>query len=321
MTAELGTEDGTALVAYRDMPPRLVSQPRPVLRDREALLRVVCVGLCRTDLLVAARKVAIGKPSVVLGHEFCGVLVEATGPCDVPPGKLVAVDPTFGRADGSDGFMGREIDGCLATWAVVPAHRIYGVPPDVTPRQAAYLEPVAAAMGGVDALDAYARPGKLGVLVGRNRIASLTAMLLDWRGVAYEHLSHDELREGLATGHAACRYDWMLESMLTPDMLSMAAEALKARGTLILKSRHAASTEFPAMRWAEKQLSLVGRSRAHFPDAMAWLADNAYRVSTLLGPCYRLDDWQSAFAAAEGGETGKVFVVPPGGPGMPEVFP
>lgn len=302
---------GDALLKPTNAVPMLAPMLRPVPGYGNALLRVICVGLCRTDLLVAAGAVVAGKDKLVLGHEFCGIVEEANGPCAVSPGAVVAVDPTFERPDGSDGFMGREVDGCLATWAVVPVDRLFPVSAGLSAPEAAYLEPVAAAMGGVDAALAAARPGGNGALIGDNRIATLTAALLRDAGLAFDHLSHDGLREAVREVRGGSgRYDWLIESGLTDDLFDLAAEALRPKGAVILKSRHRATASFPAMRWAEKQLSIVGRSRAGFPEAMRWLAANAEAVRPLLGDAYRLSDWEAAFAAAGAGEGGKVFLVP-----------
>jgi len=297
--------------------------PRPVPREGELLIRVICTGLCRTDLLVASGAIAAAKDNIVLGHEFCGIVENVEGQNSPLVGHMVAVDPTFTRDDGSDGFMGREIDGCIATWAIVPAERVFpvlnwdGQPGDqpMSPREAAYLEPVAAAMGGVDTAvtvsDALRNNGH-GVLVGHNRIATLTAMLLRDRNLKFDHISHDKLRDLVRCNLAANRWHWMIETGLTDDLCELAAEALKARGTLILKSRHRASASFPAIRWAEKQLNLAGRSRSGFPSAMRWLSENLADVRPLLGRSYRLSDWEAAFADANAGEHGKTFIVSPG---------
>ncbi len=305
-----------ALIKPQGAEPRLALLGRPMPGPGEALVRVICTGLCRTDLLVAAGKIAAAKDDIVLGHEFCGIVEDVVDHDARYIGLTVAVDPTFTREDGSDGFMGRETDGCIATWAVVPVDRLFPVPEGMTPQEAAYLEPVAAAMGGVDAAVAIAEgrcpSGTRGVLVGSNRIATLTAMLIRNAELDFEHITHEELRERVRSGEAVNRWDWMIESGLTEDLCELAAEALRARGTLILKSRHRAVAAFPAIRWAEKQLNLAGRSRSDFGSAMHWLSEHAADVRPLLGAAYRLSDWQAAFRDANGGENGKTFVVSPG---------
>ena len=300
--------DAVALIARPDGHPALVPQRRPTPGPSEALLRVVCVGLCRTDLLVASGVIQ-APPGLVLGHEFCGVVEEARGAGAPMIGTVVAVDPTFPRPDGSDGFMGRDTDGCLATWAVVPFGRLRQVPSGMTAMEAAYLEPVAAAMGGVPIAAAAARGGGAGALVGANRIAALTALLLRGAGVRFDHLSHAEFAAAVRGG--GC-WEWLLECGLTDDLLVLAAEALRPRGTLIMKSRHRMTMPFPAMRWAEKELALVGRSRAGFREAMAWLSANRAAVRPMFGEVHHLADWETAFAAAKNGDEVKTFVVPPG---------
>ncbi len=275
---------------------------RPCPRDGEVLLEVVCTGLCRTDLLIARDELPVGR-DVVLGHEFAGRVSEPNG-SDLETGALVAVDPTFGQADGSDGFMGRHVDGCIATWVCVPSERVFPVPPSLSPRHAAYLEPVAAAMGGTDEAR---RVGGRGLLVGDNRIADLTASIMRSDPVAFrfDRCSSDDLTPERMGGRG---YDWIIETRLSPALLRGVAEALRPGGTLVMKSRHANAVAFPAMRWAERQLNLCARSRADFPRALGWLVANHGSVTPLLGGEHPMEDWEDAVAAAWADEGGKVFI-------------
>lgn len=280
--------------------PRIQPMGRPVPGDGEALVRVATVGMCRTDLLVAAGKIPVAS-DLVLGHEFSG-WIEAFGPGagDASTiGELVAGDPTFPLADGRDGFIGVDASGALATWIVMPVDRLHRAA-GLTPHQAAYLEPVTAAMGGLPMAKAV---GGRGAIVGRNRIATLTSAVLTSHGVEHEVIGLDEMH-----GRHDCSFDWLLEARLSDLLLADAVRKLAAGGTLILKSRHLETATFPVRDMVLKRLTFAGMTRSGFPEAMAWMKANVGTVDSLLGRRYPLSRWEEAFADAETGEGNKVFV-------------
>ena len=280
--------------------PRINAMERPTPGAGEALVRVATVGMCRTDLLVASGVIPIAA-DIVLGHEFSG-WIEDVGPgtiCAFAPGTLVAGDPTFPLPDGRDGFIGVDASGALATWIVMPVERLHRAD-GLTPHQAAYLEPVTAAMGGLPM--AQSRGGR-GAIICRNRIATLTSAVLTSHGVDHEILDLNDLYE-----RPDCSFDWLLEARLSDLLLSDAVRKLAAGGVLILKSRHLEDATFPVRDMVLKRITFAGMTRSGFPEAMDWMKANVPTVDSLLGDRYPLVRWNEAFAAADTGEGRKIFV-------------
>lgn len=293
-------DTGMQLVKTSANTPEIIPFAKPEPGPGEALIRVATVGMCRTDLLVADGRIPVSRDTV-LGHEFSG-WIESTGEgCDLPIGELYAADPTFPMADGRDGFIGVDADGALRTWVVMPADRLFQAE-GLSPRQAAYLEPITAAMGG---LKAARDAGGRGAIVGDNRIATLTSAVFD---TVDDPVAHEAITIADLAAAEPCSYDWILEARLSDELMVHAMSALKPGGWLILKSRHLDDVHFPVRDYVLKQLSLVGRTRSGFPEAMLWLKANPEVVQDLLGDAYPLERWAEAFAAAETGEGRKVFV-------------
>jgi threonine dehydrogenase-like Zn-dependent dehydrogenase len=280
--------------------PRIEAMARPTPGHGEALVRVATVGMCRTDLLVAAGTIPVTS-DLTLGHEFSG-WVEDLGPeagGAFAIGEMVAGDPTFPLPDGRDGFIGVDATGALATWIVMPVDRLHRAD-GLTPHQAAYLEPVTAAMGGLPMAKAV---GGHGAIIGKNRIATLTSAVLTSHGVDHEVIDLNEMYE-----RPDCSFDWLLEARLSDLLLADAVRKLAAGGTLILKSRHLETASFPVRDMVLKRLTFAGMTRSGFPEAMAWMKDNVGIVDSLLGRRYPLSRWEEAFADAGTGEGNKVFV-------------
>lgn len=291
---------GERLVKPVSGTPRIDAMTRPEPGPGEALVRVATVGMCRTDLLVAAGAIPVAVDTV-LGHEFSG-WVEEVGPdtaCPFASGNLVAGDPTFPLPDGRDGFIGVDASGALATWIVMPIERLHAAD-GLTPHQAAYLEPVTAAMGGLPM--AKTRGGR-GAIIGRNRIATLTSAVLSSHGVDHEVIDLNEINE-----RPDCSFEWLLEARLSDLLLADAVRKLAAGGVLILKSRHLEKATFPVRDMVLKRITFAGMTRSGFPEAMAWMKANVATVDSLLGRRYPLSEWGKAFADAGTGEGKKIFV-------------
>lgn len=280
--------------------PRIETMDRPVPGVGEAVVRVATVGMCRTDLLVACGEIPVSSDTV-LGHEFSG-WIEELGDGDASDfaiGDLVAGDPTFPLPDGRDGFIGVDAPGALTTWIIMPVDRLHHAD-GLTPHQAAYLEPVTAAMGG---LPVAKRIGGRGAIIGRNRIATLTSAVLTSHGVDHEIIDLNELHD-----RPDCSFDWLLEARLSDILLIDAVTKLAAGGTLILKSRHLERVSFPVRDMVLKRLTFAGLTRSGFPEAMSWMKANDGTVESLLGRRYPLARWEEAFEDAGTGEGNKVFV-------------
>lgn len=298
-----------ALIKEPGRSPRLEIHARPKATPGTAVLRVATVGLCRTDLLVADDSIKITTP-LILGHEFSGWVEDVGSGADAPawiaPGALAAVNPTATGPFGADAYMGLDFDGSIATHVRVPFGKLHDAA-GMDPRVAAYLEPVACALGSVDVLRTLRGRG---LLIGGNRIASLTEQALRGDGAKNGYdldvMDMDELR-GCAA-ELACAYDWVVETNATQEMFALAALVLKRRGTLVVKSRHPGARAIEVRDYVLKEISVVGRTRSGFPEAMSWLRSHEAFVAGLIGAEFDIGDWQRAFAAANAGEAGKTFI-------------
>jgi L-iditol 2-dehydrogenase len=128
----------------------------------EVKLQIAYAGICGTDIHIIKGEWPC-KPPVVLGHEFCGTVVE-TGESvgNYKPGdRVVASNPaqTCGRCHAcraGNPFMcpervsaGYMIDGAFAEYLCIREERCHHLPDNVSYRQAALGEPLAVAVHAV----------------------------------------------------------------------------------------------------------------------------------------------------------------------------
>lgn len=138
------------------------------LREPEAdevMIDVDCCGICGTDIHIyhgSSGSVEV-VPPVVLGHEYCGTVYK-TGK-DVSrfrEGQRVVVDPNLscntckfclgGKRNLCENLVGigTAADGGFAEYTYAKQELVYAVPDNVSFEQAAFAEPIACALHGID---------------------------------------------------------------------------------------------------------------------------------------------------------------------------
>lgn len=300
--------------AGRDVRLRTVERPR-VERPHDVIVRVAFAGLCRTDLWAADGRLSTVDP-VVLGHELSGTVVEV-GPAvtRARSGDRVTVEPFVGceacggcaqagadpRACDARRMLGVDRDGAFAELIRVPERIVHGLPGTVSLRRGAYVEPIAAALA---VFRAVPRAGRArGLVLGRGRVAELTARVLAARGV-------DAIRERSRAPDE--RFAFAVETSATTDTLRAALDAVERGGTVVLKSRDRAPVGLSIGDAVAKEITLRAVEHAPFEEAISLLAGGTLAVDDLLGEPFTLDEHVAAFERARASEAVKVlFAIDP----------
>ena len=264
--------------------------PRPQAGIDHVVVRVLAVGVCRTDLQVASGELKAADP-VVLGHELAGEIV------DIGPGvdglrlgdRVSAVPWRLG------GMLGVELDGAFATHVRLHEDQIVPLPAGLPWRLGAYVEPVAAALGAV--LDPL--PAGRVLVLGTGRIGELAARVLRVETGAEVVVTDDPIGE----------WDVVIEARPDPGVLRRALEAVRPGGRVVLKSRADVDLALPLRLAIAKRATLHPVGHGSFARAAALLASGDLDVHDLLGRSWPLAGWREAFAAGEGR---KAFIEPIG---------
>ena len=160
----------------------------PVPGVGEVLIRPSHVGICGTDSHIFAGRFATTFP-LVNGHEFSGT-VEEVGPgvAEWRPGDRVTADPTLYcgscyrclRRQGNHcdrwGAIGDTHPGALAEYVVVPARNVYRVEEHESLSDAAFTEPLACVVSGIERL--RPAPGDRALVFGAGPVGCLMAQML-----------------------------------------------------------------------------------------------------------------------------------------------
>ncbi len=292
----------------------LLRVARPVLFSPLAMrVRVLCAGLCRTDLHVALGRTPCAVPRI-LGHELSGEVVEMGAQItDFELGDRVAISPLLacdacaaclrGAPCDAPRMLGVDRDGGFAEEIVVPSSAVYRVPSALSLERAAYVEPVAATLAVTQA--PISREGR-GLVVGAGRIAELTRRVLEACGFESVNVS------AASPSLEATEYDWAIDTQGSSESLAHSMCALRRGGLLVLKSRPEKPAMFEVARAVERELRLQAVRYAPFREAIALLASENFVVEDLFGATYALSEFERAFAAAEASEAKKIFFAPNG---------
>ncbi len=153
-----------ALFKYKDV-IELEDLVIPKPETNEVLIKVGMAGVCGTDFHIVKGK-SPSKPPVVLGHEFCGEIVDISKNVNsFRLGDKVAVNPNLhcgyceyckiGKINLCENLvaLGVTQNGGFAEYSIVPISQAYLLPNDINYEEAAFAEPLSCCIHGLDQAD------------------------------------------------------------------------------------------------------------------------------------------------------------------------
>ncbi len=287
--------------------------PLPEPRGDQALLRILKAGVCRTDLELIGGYMNF---SGILGHEF--VARVERGPEDLLGQRVVGeINVACGecamcrRGVPSQCFERATVgidrhDGAFADYLALTTRNLYRVPSGISDEAAVFVEPLAAALQTLEAIQLQPRDrvivlgaGKLGLLVAQ--VARLTgaevaavvrhahqARLLDrWRIPA---LALDEV-----TARSA---QVVIDCTGTAEGFADSLSLVEPRGTIVLKSTYRGMPQIDMTRIAVDEIKVVGSRCGPFAAALRVLDAGLVDVESLIDARYSLDEGLAAFEHA-----------------------
>jgi threonine dehydrogenase-like Zn-dependent dehydrogenase len=287
--------------------------PDPVAAPGESIVRVSVAGICGTDLEIARGYMQYrGVP----GHEFAGRVVESqnaalqgkrvVGEINAGCGRCAMCAAGLARHCAYRtvlGILGR--DGAFAEFLSLPDVNLIPIPDSIPDDLAVFVEPLAAAyeifeqvLLAQNQTIVVLGDGRLGALVGlalksekyvpiiaghhRGKLARLAALGLDTA-------EESSLRD---------RFDVVIECSGSGSGFRRAAELVKPRGKIILKSTAAAAAEINLAPIVVNEISVVGSRCGRFRPALDALADGRVDPRPLIDGTFALDDGLAGFEAA-----------------------
>lgn len=263
--------------------------------DRDVLVKISHIGLCRTDLQVANGTIHIDKDEIVLGHEFSSQ-IHYDPLNEFKKESWVGFNPLIEQK-----FMGLDFNGAICQYLWVKRDNLISTTSS-NPKVIAYLEPVAASMAVMKVIDSHDMRQKIAI-VGDNRIASLTAIIVRSFGLTCDIISEKNIQNIDDN-----TYDVVIETIFEEKIIAQTIRILKLNGKLIIKSRKKQPIGIISSDLVAKEICAQAVNYYSFPQAMQWLEKNYLLIEHLLGEDIYIDNWETAFEKAVSSESKKIFI-------------
>ena len=283
----------------------------PATSAHEARVRVLAAGICGTDIALVD---ALYPFEGVLGHEFVGVVEEGpeslmgrrvVGEINAACGRCPECLADLGkhcRARTALGIRGR--NGAFAEYLQLPASNLHLVPDSIATDAAVFTEPLAAALDIVERC--APKPGERVLVVGAGKLGQLVCRVLAASGAEVVAVGRnaDKLArlEGVVASTRRAEdieprsFSLAVECTGNPSGLPIALDALRAQGTLVLKSTYPEPLKLDMARLVVDELRLVGSRCGPFHAALSLLEKQRVNVEPLIDARFPLSGGVEAFA-------------------------
>ncbi len=288
--------------------------PRPERARGFALIRLLCGGICNTDLELQRGYYGFsGTP----GHEFVGEVIEAGDEGLVGRRVVGEINLECGECEWCRRGLGRHCpqrtvlgivkhSGAFSEFFTLPERNLHLLGEEVATEDAVFAEPLAAAC---EILDQVAIPrGATVAVLGDGKLGLLVALVLYRHGAAVRlygrHRQKLRIAEaaGVAVGMEAepppAAYDWVVEATGTADGLRQAIAMARPRGTVIVKSTLHGEVGFDSAAMVVNEITLVGSRCGRFEPALELLRQGGLPLGELIADRFPLAQAPRAFARA-----------------------
>ncbi|MBI2089653.1 MAG: alcohol dehydrogenase catalytic domain-containing protein [Deltaproteobacteria bacterium] len=296
--------------------------PTPAADDLSSLIRVRLAGICSTDLQILRGYMGFRG---VLGHEMVGEVVE--GPRELV-GKRVVSEINFacGRCESCGIGLGRHCPrrrvmgilgagGSFAEYVAAPTENLHLVPDGLSDEEAVFTEPLAAAFEILEQVELNFSDEVL--VLGDGKLGLLCAQALRLTGARVSAVGKHEKKLAILKKlgiRALPLSDWkphpcdvVVEATGSTSGLKIAIDAVRPRGTLVLKSTLAHDHSLSLAPVVINEITVVGSRCGPFPPALEALANKSISVTPLIEKVYPLNE--GVEAVADAGRSGALKVL------------
>ncbi len=332
-----------AAIIYKPGDVKVVDLDIPQPKPGEVLIKIKSCGVCGTDHSLYVGAYPANYP-VIIGHEFSGIISGVgEGVVNFKVGDRVTADPNRVCHQCDYCHMGKEhlctnlssmgvhINGADAEYCVMVESNIYRIPDHVSFEEAAFCEPLACAIHGVEL--AQVHPGDTVLVLGAGGMGNLITQLAARAGAANVIVSEPiQRRREVALENGATHIinpntqdvDAELRKIqkIGADVVFEVAGSPKLQGPAIYYARKAGTIMWFGCAPADKnievnpfyvndyELRIMGSFNNQFATgkAVKMLASRKIRVDNLISHRIDIKDYLDVFKLFGGPGTIKLMV-------------
>lgn len=288
--------------------------PIPQRAPGYALIRLVCAGICNTDLELQRGYYGF---SGVPGHEFVGEVVEADTRALVGRRVVGDINLACGACTWCARGLGRHCPrrtvlgivghpGAFAEYLTLPERNLHVLDESLATERAVFTEPTAAAC---EILEQVAIPAGAPVAVlGDGKLGLLISQVLHAAGLRVRQFGRhpEKLRIAALAGVTVettanlpvAAFDWVVDATGSAQGFQDAAAMVRPRGTVILKSTVHEKVPIDTAPLIVNEITLVGSRCGPFEPALRLLSGGALHVEEMIAEQFPLAEATRAFALA-----------------------
>jgi 2-desacetyl-2-hydroxyethyl bacteriochlorophyllide A dehydrogenase len=275
-----------ALVYTQPNEVQLQERDAPSLIQGEVVLKIEAVGICGSDMHAYHGHDPRRLPGLVLGHEFCGTVLESASAA-YPVGTRVTGNPliTCGHCDycvqgrnnlcSNRTMVGMTRPGAFAERMSIPAASLIDMPQDMSALHAAVTEPAATALHAINlSMRALVRPVQecRTLIIGGGAIGMLSALLLSHYGCRellvaevnplrrsqLETHAHVRTYNPIETPAPADQFDFVIDAVGSKVTRTSAFSAVRAGGVIMHIGLQDWASEIDMRRLTLAEITLLG---------------------------------------------------------------
>lgn len=298
--------------------------PKPRRPEGYALIRLLCAGICNTDLeLLRGYYGFTGIP----GHEFVGEVVAADNPRLLGRRVVGEINLACRRCDWCKRGLGRHCptrkvlgivghSGAFRELLTLPEANLHVAPMNVPDEIAVFVEPLAAACEILEQVP-LPRSAEIAVL-GDGKLGLLVAQVLQATGHRVHQFGRHKsklriaAKAGVDTEIAGehmpvAAYDWVVEATGSADGLRQAVQMARPRGTVFMKSTIHGKVPLDTAPVIVHEITLVGSRCGRFEPALNLLSAGLIQIAGMVSEVMPLSRAPAALRLA--GQSGVLKVL------------
>ena len=279
----------------------------PVRGEKESLVKILLCAVCNTDKEV--RKGYRPDFRGVLGHEFVGEVIESSdenligkrvvGELNAACGECIYCKTGRPSHCNERRVLGmKNKDGAFAEYMIIDTNLLHVVPEELPTEIAIFTEPLAAAFEILTQV--HVSPNKNAAVLGDGRLALFVAQVLAQTGIDLTVIGKHEEKLELFKSFAKVTkegevegYEYVAECTGSPSGLQKALELVRKKGTIILKSTYAGTTDVNMSMVVVNEISIVGSRCGPFEPAIKMLKEGKITLPPI--ELYECKDFEKTF--------------------------